>query len=92
MILDRDGRTEKGHEPIAQVLIHRALVAVHRLRHKLQHSPMSWWSRSGSIRCANAEESAMVDEQHRHQLALAFERAAGRQNLLDEIRRRVRVP
>jgi hypothetical protein len=81
-VLMGDGRTEEGHQPVAQEVAHRAFVTVHcfdhasnaALRervHRLRIEPLAERCRTGG-----------VDKQHGHGAALAFESRPVAQDLL----------
>jgi hypothetical protein len=81
------GRPEEGHDAIAEHLIHRPLKAVHGVHHVVQRRIEECL---GSFRVEIADQlrgAFEVGKEHRHLLALAFQGAAGRENLLGEIGR-----
>ncbi len=89
MVFMRKRRPKQGHDAIAHDLVHRAFVAVHGLHHALQHGIEEL---PGLLRVAVGQEfhrAFEVGKQHRDLLALAFQGAAGGEDFLGEIRRRV---
>jgi hypothetical protein len=82
MIFMCDRRAEEGHNPIPHDLIHRALVAVHRHHHALQHRVEELARLLGVAVCQQLHRGLQVGEEHGHLLALALQGTAGRENLL----------
>ena len=81
---------EEGHDAVAQHLVHRALVAVHGVHHEVQGRVEELL---GLFRVEVRDQlggAFEVGKQHRDLLALAFQGAAGGENLLGEIGGRVR--
>jgi len=88
-ILQRQGRAEERHHPVAEELVDRSLVvvdlaedqgeaAVHELVHHLGAHSL------GQVRGVDE-----VAKEHRHVLALAFERGACLQDAIGQVLRRV---
>ena len=89
MVFMGNGGAEQGHDAVTQHLIHRALEAVHGVHHVPQgriEEPLGGFGIEVADEFGGAFE---IGKQHRHLLALAFQRGARRQNLLDEMARRV---
>ena len=85
MVLMRQGRAKQRHDAVAHDLVHRALIAMHGLHHAFQHGIEEL---PGLLRVTVGEEfhgALEVGKQHGDLLALAFEGAAGGENLLGEI-------
>ncbi len=89
VILVGHRRAEDGHDPVAEHLVHGALVAVdglhHHGQHRIEHAPRVLGIAIGQ----ELERALHVGEEHRHLLALALERAARGADLLGQVRRRV---
>jgi L-fucose mutarotase len=91
VILVRERRPEQGHDPVAHHLVDRALVAVDRLHHPLEHR-IEEFSRLLRIPVGQELHRALqVREEHRDVLPLTLHGAAGAEDLLDEVLRRVRL-
>src|SRR5262249_17065865 len=89
MIFMGYGRPEQRHDPIAHDLVHGPLIAMDRRHHAFQDRIEELPS---LLRVAVGEEfhgAFEIGKQHGHLLALAFEGAFGRQDLLGEIGRSV---
>ena len=89
VIFMRQRRPKQRHDAIAHDLVHRAFVAMHGGHHALQHGIEEL---PRLLRVAVGEEfhrALEIGKQHRDLLALAFERTAGGQDLLGQMRRRV---
>ena len=87
MVLVRDRRAEHCHDPIAHVLIDRALEAVNSVgqdREEALHDPVPVL---GIDRLREIHRALEVGEENGHLLALAFQRASRRQDLLGEVLR-----
>ena len=89
VILVRDRRAEQRHDPVAGVLVHRALEAVHAVGEDLQEAvedavPLLRIDRLGEL-----HRSLHVGEQDGDLLALALERRLRVQDLVGEVLRRV---
>ena len=89
VVLVRDRRAEQRHDPVAGVLIHRALVAVYALGEDLEEAIEQTVPVLGVELRREIGRALHVGEQHRHLLALAFERRARGQDLVGEVLRRV---
>ena len=90
VVLVRQRRAEERHDPVAQHLVHRALVAVDGLHQPFQDGVEQT---PRLLRIAVSQElhrPLQVREQHRDLLALALDRLAGVEDLLDEMDGRVR--
>ena len=73
VVLMRNGGAKQGHNAIAQHLVHRALVAVHRVHHQMQGGVQEL---PGGFRVESLDEPCGVLEvgkQHGDLLALAFQ-------------------
>ncbi len=89
MILVRDRRAEERHDPVPEELVHRALVAMDFREHEVEgtlHEPVDLF---GIEALRQRREPGDVDEEDRHLLALALERARRREDLLGEVLRGV---
>jgi hypothetical protein len=89
VILVRDGRPEQRHEPVAEELVDRALIAVH-LAQRAPEEPVD--DQVKLLRAQLRRQGARphdVAEQHAHVLALTFDGAAHGQNLLADVPRGV---
>jgi hypothetical protein len=83
------GGAKQGHDAVTQHLIHRALEAVHGVHHVSQGRIKELLGGFG-VEVADEFGGAFeIGKQHRHLLALAFQGGPRRQNLLDEMARRV---
>ena len=86
MILMGNGGTEKGHDAIAQDLVHRALVAVNSVHHtaqgRIDELLSGFWiaipDQLGGV--------LNVGEQDRHLVPFPFQAMAGIEDFLGEIR------
>jgi hypothetical protein len=76
---------EERHDAIAQDLVHRAFVAVDRVHHALQRGIQEALGGFGVEVADELRRALKIGKQHGHLFALAFQGAAGRQNLLREI-------
>ena len=75
VILVGERGTEQRHDAVAHHLVDRALVAVHRLHHALEHR-VEDLARLLRIAVGQQFHGALeIGEEHRDLLALAFERA-----------------
>ena len=90
MIFMGNGRAEEGHDAIAHDLVDGALVAVDGLHHALQDRVEELAGLLGVAVGQQLHGALQVGKQHRDLLALAFEGAAGGEDLLGEVRRGVR--
>jgi hypothetical protein len=85
MILVGDRRAEQRHDPIAEELVHGAIVAVHLGQHQFKgaiHQAMDFF---GVESFGERSEARDVHEEHRDLLALAFESTAGGEDFLGEV-------
>ena len=83
----RDGGAEQGHDPIAGVLVDRALEAVHLRRNTLEAAVDDLVHHFGVELLGECSEAGHVGEQDGDLLALAFQRAAGGEDLLGQVSR-----
>src|SRR6185295_7407895 len=86
-----EGRAEESHDAVAHHLIDGALVAVHGFHHPFEHGIEDL---PRLLRIAVGEQlhrPLEIGKQHRHLLALAFERDPGGEDLLGEVLRRIRA-
>jgi hypothetical protein len=77
--------TEEGHDAVAHHLVHRALVAVHRFHHPVEHGVED---PAGVFRVAVGEQfhrALHVGEQHRHLLAFAFQRTLRCEDFIGQV-------
>src|SRR5438132_2006282 len=89
VILVGDRRSEERHDAIARELVDRALVAVNRL-HEVDEAPVHDTMEVLRVESGRQRREAdTIDEQHRHLLALALQRAAGGEDLLGQVPRGV---
>ena len=91
VILVGDRRSEQRHDPVPHHLVHRALVAVHRLHHAFDHGIEQL---PRLLRIAVREQlhrRLEVGEEHGDLLALALESTPGREDLVCEVLRCVGV-
>src|SRR5215468_7598670 len=79
MVLVGDGRAEERHDAVAHDLVHRALEAVDRLHHSLEHG----------IEDLPRLLGIAIGEEYCHLLALALERSPGEENAFGEMLRGV---
>jgi hypothetical protein len=86
MILMGNGRAEEGHNAIPHDLVDGALVAVHGLDHALQDRVQELAGLLGVALGQQLHGPLQVGKQHRDLLAFAFERAAGDEYLLGQVR------
>src|SRR5215472_11901887 len=91
MILVSDWRAKEGHDAVAHDLIHRALVAVHRLYHAVEDRIEDPSRLLGIAISKQLHGALQVSEEHGHLLALAFEGGLRGEDLLSEVLRRVRL-
>jgi hypothetical protein len=85
VILVGQGRAEEGHDPVAHDLVHRALVAVDRLHHSLEHGVEELPSFLGVSVCQQLHGSLQVGEEDRDLLPLALEGSLRGEDLLGEV-------
>src|SRR5262250_2389820 len=91
MILVGYRSSEESHEAVAQELIDRALVAVNLGEGQRKEAVEEGMHRFGAKTLRQYRRVHDVAKQHRHLLALAFQRMPRMQDLLDEVRRSVRA-
>src|SRR5205823_14765288 len=89
MILMRDRRAKKGHDAVAGVLVDRAFEAVHALSEELEEAVHDLVPLFGIDLRGEIHGALHVREEDRHLLALPFEGAAGGEDLLGEVLRRI---
>jgi hypothetical protein len=89
VVLMGDGGTKQRHDPVAHNLIDRALIAVHRVHHALEHR-VEQCTRFLGVPVGQQFHGALeVGKEHGDLLALAFQGTAGGQDLLRQIGGRV---
>ena len=89
MVFVGQRRPEQRHDAVAEHLVHRALVAVHGVHHGVQGRVQDGRA-CFRVEVADQLRRALeVGKQHRDLLALAFQGAAGGENLFREIWRGV---
>jgi hypothetical protein len=81
----RNGRPKQRHNAVAQDLVHRALVAVHRLHHGVQGGVEELTRLFGIKTLDELRGTLDIGKQHSDLLALAFQVATRRQNFLREV-------
>jgi hypothetical protein len=91
MLFVRDRGAEERHDAVAEELVHRALVAVDLVQHQLERLVHQHVGVLGVELRGQRREARDVGEQDRHLLALSLERASGREDLVGEVPRRVRL-
>jgi len=89
VILVRDGSTEQRHDPVTGELVDGPLEAVDAVGQNLEEAIEDPMPRLGVHLLGKLHRTDHVGEQHGHLLALAFERAAGGENPLGQMARRV---
>jgi hypothetical protein len=89
VVLVRDRRAEERHDPVARVLVHRALEAVHAVGQDLEEALEDAVPGLGVELAGQLHRAREVGEEHGHLLALAFECGAGPEDLVAEMLRRV---
>src|SRR5712691_11105076 len=80
-----NGRTKQGHNAVAEHLMHRALEAVHGVHHVVQSRIEEVLGRFGIQATDKFRRVLEIGKEPGDLLALAFERAAGGQDLLSKI-------
>ena len=85
VILVGDGRTEQRHDPVAEELVHGALVPVHLGQHQLEGAGHEGVDLLGIEARGDRGEAGNVHEEHRHLLALTLDGALGREDSLGEV-------
>ena len=86
MILMRQRRAKEGHNAVAHHLIHRAFVVVHGLHHASEYRVKELPGCLGIAVGKQLHRAFQVGKENRHLLALAFEGAARREDLLLQVR------
>ena len=74
-------RAEQRHNAVTHDLVHGALIAVHRFHHTFQHRVEELPRLLGVAIGEELQRALHVGEEHRHLLALPFQRRAGGENL-----------
>ncbi len=90
VVLVGDRRAEERHEPVAEELVDRAFVAMHLGERGLEEAAEEDVHALGAEPLGQRGRADHVAEEHGDRLALALERAAGGEDLLGEVPRRVR--
>jgi hypothetical protein len=88
-VLVGDRRAEESHHPVARVLVHRPLEAVHLGRDHLEAPVDDLVDLLGFEPLGQAREAREVGEEHGHQAALALQAGAGPEDLVGKMLRRV---
>ena len=91
MVLVGDGRPEQRHDPVAHHLVHGSLVAVDSRHHALEHRVEELARLLGIAVGQELHRALEVRKQHRHLLALAFQRASRGEDLLGQVLGRVNM-
>ena len=89
VVLVGQRRAEERHDPVAHDLVHGALVPVDGLQHALEDRVEQVPRVLGITVGQELHRALEVGEEDGHLLALALERRARREDLLDEVPRRV---
>jgi hypothetical protein len=82
VILVRNGRAEKGHDPVARVLVDRAFEAMNAFRKDREEAIHDLVPFFGVDLFGEVHRALHVGEEHRHLLPLALEGRAGSEDLL----------
>ena len=85
VVLVGDRRAEQRHDAVAEELVDRALVAVDLGQHQLEGAGHEGVDVLGIEALGDRGEAGDVHEEHRDLLALALDRALGREDLLGEV-------
>ena len=85
VVLEGDGSSEEGHDPVAHHLVDCAFVLVNRLHHQLEHGVEDRACFFGVAVSQEFHRALQVSEQHRHLFSLPLERALGGEDLLREV-------
>jgi len=85
VVLVRDRRAEQRHDPVAGVLIHRALEAVDAVGEDLEEAIHDAMPFLRINLLGQLHRAFHIGEQHGHLLALAFERGLGLEDLVGEV-------
>ena len=91
VIFARERRAEERHDPVAHHLVDGPLVAVHGLHHVIEHGVEEPARLLGAAVGEEFHGALEVREEHRHLLALPFERRLRVEDPLGEVFRSVRV-
>lgn len=91
VVLVGDRRPEEGHETVAQELVDSSLVTVHLPEGEIEELVQEVVHAVGSKALGQGRGVGDVAEENGDLLALAFEGAARRQDLLDEVLGSVRL-
>jgi hypothetical protein len=91
VVLMGERRAEERHDAVAHHLVHRALVAVHRLHHSLQHRIEEFARLLGVAVGQQLHRALQVREEDGDLLPLALEGGLGGSDLLGEVLRGVRL-
>jgi len=89
MVLMGDGGPKQGHDTVAHHLVHRPLVAVHRLHHALEHRVEQLACLLGVPIRQQLHRPFQVREEDRHLLALPFQSYLRLEDLLRQMPRGV---
>ncbi len=89
VVLVGDGRAEQRHDPVARVLVHRALVAVHPVGQDREEAVEDAMPRFEIDLRGELHRALHVREHHRDRLAFALDRRPAREHLLRQVARRV---
>jgi hypothetical protein len=85
MILIDDRRAEQGHNAVAHDLVHRALVAVHRIHHQREDRIEAVARFLGSTVGEQCQRALDIGEQHADRRALPFQGTSGGENVLGQV-------
>src|SRR6266705_7133588 len=85
VVLVRDRRPEEGHDPVARVLVHRSLEAVHAVGEDGEEAVEDPVPRLGVHLLGELHRALHVGEEDGHLLALALEGGARGEDLLGEM-------
>ena len=91
VILVGDGRAEQRHDPVAEELVHGALVPVHLGQHQLEGAGHEGVDLLGIEARGDRGEAGDVHEEHRDLLALALQRGPGGEDVLGKVLGGVRL-
>ena len=89
VVLVGERRAEQRHDPVAHDLVHRALVAMDRVHHVLEHRIEELARVLGIAVGQQFHRTLQVREQHGDLLALAFQGGLGGEDLLGQMLRGV---
>ncbi len=89
VVLEGNGRAEERHEPVAEKLVHGALVPVHSLGHQPERAVEQLVHPLRVEPLGKPRGLGDVHEEHRDLLALALQRAFGGEDLLGQVLRSV---